>query len=203
MCGGQLCFSSRANINRDACGDAVNGCVDEVGGVVPKGVESSSFRAGVGEREIGGVGMNLEEHGGWADDTAVVGEFGKVAKQSFLGCKNGGSRFGLEGGEGSDSFKGSDVVGPGIVKGRANDFLKLSGLSGGGRGGGVSGGKLRCGGSTHGRDIDGGGGSMFDTARVVSFEHVGDIGGHGWWWCGRCGRGRWFDQGKCQQQGGL
>jgi hypothetical protein len=38
--------------------------------------------------------MDLEEHGGWADGTAVVGEFGKVAKQSFfLGGKNGGSRF--------------------------------------------------------------------------------------------------------------
>ena len=59
----------------------------------------------------------------------------------------------MEGGEGSDSFKGSDVVGSGIVKGRANDFLKLSSLSGGGRGGGVSGGKLRGGGSIDGRDI--------------------------------------------------
>ena len=85
----------------------------------------------------------------------------------------------MEGGEGSDSFKGSDVVGPGIVKGRANDFLKLSGLSGGGRGGGASGGKLRGGGSIDGRDIDGGGGSMLDTVGAVSFEHVGDIGGHG------------------------
>jgi hypothetical protein len=34
-----------------------------VGGVVPEGVESSSFGTGVGEREIGGVGMDLEEHG--------------------------------------------------------------------------------------------------------------------------------------------
>jgi hypothetical protein len=85
----------------------------------------------------------------------------------------------LEGGEGSDSFKGGDIVGPGIVKGRANDFLKLSGLSGGGRGGGVSGGKLRCGGSIDGRDIDGGGGSMLGTVGAASFEHVGDTGGHG------------------------
>ena len=150
-----------------------------MGGVVPEGVEASSFGAGVREREIGGVGMDLEEHGGRADDTAVVGEFGKVAKQSFLGGKNGGSRFRLEGGEGSDSFKGGDIVGPGIVEGRANDFLKLGGLSGGGRGGGVSGGKLRGGGSIDGRDIDGGGGSMLDTVGAVSLEHVGDIGGHG------------------------
>jgi hypothetical protein len=67
-----------------------------VGGVVPKGVESSSFGAGVRERGIGGVGMDLEERGGWADDTAVVGEFGKVAKQSFFGGKNGGSTVGLD-----------------------------------------------------------------------------------------------------------
>ena len=150
-----------------------------MGGVVPEGVEASSFGAGVREREIGGVGMDLEEHGGGADDAAVVGEFGKVAKQSFLGGKNGGSRFRLEGGEGSDSFKGGDIVGPGIVEGRANDFLKLGGLSGGGRGGGTSGGKLRGGGSIDGRDIDGGGGSMLDTVGAVSLEHVGDVGGHG------------------------
>ena len=81
---GQLCFSSRADLDRDASGDAVDGGVDEVGGVVSKGVESSSFGAGVREREIGGVGMDLEEHGGWADDAAMVGEFSKVAKQSFL-----------------------------------------------------------------------------------------------------------------------
>jgi hypothetical protein len=108
--------------------------------------------------------MDLEEHGGWADDTAVVGEFGKAAKQSLLGGKNGGSRLRLEGGEGSDSFKGGDIVGPGVAKGRTNDFLKLSSLSGGGRGGGVSGGKLGRGGSTRGRDIDGGGGSVLETA---------------------------------------
>ena len=74
---GELCFSSRGDFYRDASGYAFDGGVDEVGGVVPKGVESSSFGAGVREREIGGVGMDLEEHGGWADDTAVVGEFGK------------------------------------------------------------------------------------------------------------------------------
>jgi hypothetical protein len=153
---GQLCLSSRGDFDRDASGDAVDGGVDEVGGVVPKGVEASSFGAGVREREIGGAGMDLEEHGRWADDTAMVGEFSKVAKQSFMKGKNGGSRFRLEGGEGSDSFKSSDVVGSGIAQGRANDFLKLSGLSGGGRGGGAGGGKLRGGGSIDGRDIDGG-----------------------------------------------
>ena len=86
-----------------------------MGGVVSKGVETSSFGAGVGERKIGGVGMNLEEHGGGANDTAVVGKFGEVAEKTFLGGKNGSSRFRLEGGEGSDSFKGGDVIGSGII----------------------------------------------------------------------------------------
>ena len=31
----------------------------------------------------------------------------------------------------------------------------------------------------HGRDIDGGGGGMFDAVRAASFEHVGNMGGHG------------------------
>jgi hypothetical protein len=83
--------------------------------VVSKGVETSSFGAGVGERKIGGVGMNLEKHGGRANDTAVVGEFGEEAEKTFLGGKNGGSRIRLEGGEGSDSFKGGDVIGSGIT----------------------------------------------------------------------------------------
>ena len=86
-----------------------------MGGVVSKGVETSSFGAGVGERKIGGVGMNLEEHGGRANDTAVVGEFGEIAEKTFLGGKNGGSRIRLEGGEGSNSFKGGDVIGSGII----------------------------------------------------------------------------------------
>ena len=86
-----------------------------MGGVVPEGVEASSFGAGVREREIGGVGMDLEEHGGGADDTAVVGEFGEIAEKTFLGGKNGGSRIRLEGGEGSNSFKGGDVISSGII----------------------------------------------------------------------------------------
>ena len=86
-----------------------------MGGVVPEGVEASSFGAGVGERKIGGVGMDLEEHGGRANNTAVVGEFGEVAKKTFLGGKNGGSRIRLEGGEGSGSFKGGDIIGSGII----------------------------------------------------------------------------------------
>ena len=78
--GGELCFSSRANVDGDASGNAVNGGVDEMGGVVSEGAESSSFGAGVGEGEIGGVvGVDLEEHGGGTDDSAVVGEFCKVA----------------------------------------------------------------------------------------------------------------------------
>ena len=86
-----------------------------MGGVVSKGVETPSLGAGVGERKIGGVGMNLEEHGGRANDTAVVGEFGEIAEKTFLGGKNGSSRIRLEGGEGSDSFKGGDVIGSGIM----------------------------------------------------------------------------------------
>ena len=86
-----------------------------MGGVVSKGVETTSFGAGVGKRKIGGVGMNLEEHGGRANDTAMVGEFGEVAEKTFLGGKNGSSRIRLEGGEGSDSFKGGDVVGSGMM----------------------------------------------------------------------------------------
>ena len=86
-----------------------------MGGVVSKGVEITSFGAGVGERKIGGVGMNLEEHGGRANDTAMVGEFGEVAEKTFLGGKNGSSRIRLEGGEGSDSFKGGDVIGSGMM----------------------------------------------------------------------------------------
>ena len=86
-----------------------------MGGVVPKGVESSSFGAGVGERKIGGVGMDLEEHGGRANNTAVVGKFSEVAKKAFLRGKDGGSRLGLKGGEGSNSFKGGDVIGSGIA----------------------------------------------------------------------------------------
>ncbi len=86
-----------------------------MGGVVSKGVETSSFGAGVGERKIGGVGMNLEEHGGGANNTAVVGKFGEVAEKTFLGGKNGGSRVILERGEGSDSFKGGGIIGPGTV----------------------------------------------------------------------------------------
>jgi hypothetical protein len=83
--------------------------------VVSKGVETSSLGAGVGERKIGGVGMNLEEHGGRANDTAVVGEFGEIAEKTFLGGKNGGSRIRLEGGEGGNSFKGGDVIGSGTI----------------------------------------------------------------------------------------
>jgi hypothetical protein len=94
-----------------------------------------------------------------------------VAKKTFLGGKNGGSGVRLEGGEGSGSFKGGGVIGPGTAWGRANEFLKLSGLSRGGRGGGVSGGKLRCGGSTRGRDVDGGGGHKENV--------VGTACGHG------------------------
>ena len=86
-----------------------------MGGVVSKGVETSSFGAGVGERKIGGVGMDLKEHGGGANNTAVVGEFGEVAEKTFLGGENGSSRIRLEGGEGSDSFEGGDVIGSGIV----------------------------------------------------------------------------------------
>jgi hypothetical protein len=87
--------------------------------VVSKGVETSSFGAGVGERKIGGVGMDdridLKEHGGGANNTAVVGEFGEIAEKTFLGGKDGSSRIRLEGGEGSDSFKGGDVIGSGTV----------------------------------------------------------------------------------------
>ena len=86
-----------------------------MGGVVSKGVETSSFGAGVGERKIGGVGMDLKEHGGGANNTAVVGEFGEVAEKTFLGGENGSSRIGLEGGEGGDSFKGGGVIGSGIM----------------------------------------------------------------------------------------
>jgi hypothetical protein len=59
--------------------------------------------------------MDLEEHGGGANNAAVVWEFGKVAKKTFLGGKNGGSRVRLEGGEGSGSFKGGDIIGSGTV----------------------------------------------------------------------------------------
>ena len=150
-----------------------------MGGVVSKGVEATSFGAGVRERKVGGVGMDLEKHGGRANNTAVVGEFCKVAKKTFLGGKDGGSRGGLEGGEGGDSFKGGGVIGPGIVQGRANDFLEFRCLSRGGRGGGVSGRELGGSGSINGRDVDGGGGGMLDTFRAVALEHVGDIAGHG------------------------
>ena len=113
--GSQLGFAGRGDNDGDDGGHAVERGVEKIGGVIAEGNVASSFGAGVGERKIGGVGMDLKEHGGGANNTAVVGEFGEVAEKTFLGGENGSSRIRLEGGEGGDSFKGGDVIGSGII----------------------------------------------------------------------------------------
>ena len=175
----QLGFSSGADIDGNAGGDTVNGRVDEVGGVVSEGMEPSSFGAGVWEGEIGGVGVDCEEHGRWADDATVVGEFGEVAEETFGGGHDGGSGSGLEGGKGGDDFKDGGVHGSGIVEGGANDLLQLGGFRRGSRGRQISGGKLRGSGAVDGGGIYGWGGGVLDAVGAVAFQHFGNVVGHG------------------------
>jgi hypothetical protein len=50
--------------------------------MVTKGDVSPSFGAGVGERQVGGTRVALEEHVGGADGAAVVWVFGYTSNEA-------------------------------------------------------------------------------------------------------------------------
>ena len=115
ICPSEFCFGSRTHFDRYAGGKAFNGGVYEVGAVIAECVVSSGFRSGVGKGEVGGVGVDGEEHFGGTDDTVMAGIFSKIAQEAFLGGDDGGSGFRLERGECGDGLEDGDVVGSGVV----------------------------------------------------------------------------------------
>ena len=83
--GSQLGFAGRGDNDGDDGGHAVERGVEKIGGVIAEGNVASSFGAGVGEREVGGVRVALEEHVGGTDGTAVVGVFGDISNKAVEG----------------------------------------------------------------------------------------------------------------------
>ena len=57
---GELSFSSRGYNNRDTGGEVLDSSIIEGGVMVTKGMVAAGFGAGLGEAEIGGVGLALE-----------------------------------------------------------------------------------------------------------------------------------------------
>jgi hypothetical protein len=80
--GSEFRLAGRGDNDGDDGGHAVERGVEEVGGVIAEGDASPSFGARVGEREVGGVRVALEEHVGGADGTAVVGVFGYTSNEA-------------------------------------------------------------------------------------------------------------------------
>jgi hypothetical protein len=80
--GSEFSFAGRGDNDGDDGGRAVERGAEEVGSVIAEGNVSPSFGAGVGEREVGGARVALEEHVGGADGAAVVGVFGYTSNKA-------------------------------------------------------------------------------------------------------------------------
>ena len=80
--GGEFRLGRRGTQDRDAGRVNINGGVTEGGGVVTKYVVTAGLRAGFGEGIVGGVELDLEEHGGGSDNLLAIGAESRIAEEA-------------------------------------------------------------------------------------------------------------------------
>jgi hypothetical protein len=176
--GSELGLSGRGDNNRDTGGNKFYSGVGERGVVVTQNVVATGFRAGIGEAEVGSVGLGLEQHGGWADDLDSIGMGLGVAEKACHGVKGSDCGAGLEAGEGGSGGEEEGINDTGIVEHGANLLTQAFGLGRGSGSRGVNGENLGGGTTILGRYVEGGGGSWAETIWAEAFEHSRDVVGH-------------------------
>jgi hypothetical protein len=140
----------------------VDSGVEEEGVGGTEVVDPSGNAAGVGAGEMGGIGVDAEEHVRGANDKGGIGEGGGVAEKAIHFGNGGGGGFRLEGGEGGDSREHAVVYGTGVVQERPNNLLEGLSFSGGCGGGSIGGGDLGGGGTVYNPFVNEGGAGVAD-----------------------------------------
>ena len=120
----------------------VDSGVEEEGVGGTEVVDPSGNAAGVGAGEMGGTGVDAEEHVRGANDKGGIGEGGGIAEEAIRFGNGGGGGVGLKGGEGSNSGEHAVVYGTSVVEEGPNNLLEGLSFSGGGGGGSIGGGDL-------------------------------------------------------------
>jgi hypothetical protein len=177
--GGEFGFSGGGNDYRNTGGEDFNGSVGEGGGMITKGMVSSSFGAGFGKAEVRGIRLTLEKHGGGAECLDGVGVSLGISEETGHGFKGSDGRVSLEGGKGGSSREEEGIHNTRIIQEGTNLFTKSFSLGRGSRRGGVYGGDLWGGTTILWWNVEGGRGGRLDAEGTEAFHHSGDVVGHG------------------------